>query len=194
MRSDSMKRFYVKRVSDFVTVMHRPTHQMIKMGRMDEEMKKAIKSYIKMTPEEFYRELNALGLKFNTKDTYNEQKDTEKEDWYNKAWLMTTNQVLKEFKIKQDSIPEENVPLDFIRELQHRAVGTWNLNGSTKTPEEPKEAPEEPKKKPKKLTKKVKNEKVVPLVPFKTKAEARSAYLKKRITREEYKEYSKVLE
>ena len=181
-----MKRFYVKRVSDFVTVVHRPTHQIIRMGSMDEDMKKAIKSYIKMTTEEFYTELNSLGMKFSTKESYNEQKDTEKEDWYNKAWLMTTNQVLKEFKIKQDSIPEENMPLDIIRELQKNTVSGWNLS----TKEEPEEAPEELKKKPKKLTKKVKNGKAP---AYQTKDEVRRAFTKNEISREQYKEYMKLM-
>ena len=172
-----MKRFYIKRVSDFVTIVHRPTHQIIMMGNMDEEMGKQIKRFIKMTTEEFYKELNNLGLKFKTNKSYQEKVDEEKEDWYEKAWLSTTKQVLENYKIKLDSIPEEEVPLELIKELQKDGRTGWDI----KPKEETKEAPEEKekpkkvlKKKAKKLPKKVKNEKVVN--PYKSKQEVRRAY------------------
>ncbi len=95
-----MKRFYIKRVSDFVTIVHRPTHQMIVMGEMNEEMGKHVKRFIKMSTEEFYKELNNLGLKFKTSRSIQEEQDKEKEDWYEKAWLSTTKQVLDYYKLK----------------------------------------------------------------------------------------------
>jgi hypothetical protein len=173
-----MKRFYIKRISGFVTIVHRPTHQIIMMGEMNEEMGKQIKRFIKMTTEEFYKELNNLGLKFKTNKSYQEDIDKEKEDWYEKAWSFTTKQVLDYYKIKEDSIPEEEVPLEFIKELQKEDNKVWNIEPN----EEVKEAPEEkPKKrtlkKRKRLPKKIKNEKVATLVPYKTKQEVRSAYI-----------------
>lgn len=188
-----MKRFYIKRVSDFVTIMHRPTHQIIRMGSLDEDMKKAIKSYMKMSPEEFYKELNSLGLKFKTQKTFNEDVDKEKEDWYEKAWLSTTKQVLDHFKLK-DNIPEEEVPYELIKELQRGERTGWSLTTKEeeKKPEKQEEKPKKTlKKKVKKLPKKVKNEKVVN--PYKTKQEVRRAYHNGEIDQETYKKYMREL-
>lgn len=189
-----MKRFYIKRVSDFVTIVHRPTHQVIMMGNMNEEMGKQIKRFINMTTEEFYKELHSLGLKFKTNKSYQEDIDKEKEDWYEKAWSFTTKQVLDYYKIKEDSIPEEEVPYELIEELQRREGTSWNIEPN----EEVKEAPEEKHKKVlkkmvKKLPKKVKNEKVKTLVPYKSKQEVRSAYIAGEIDISTLKKYMKAL-
>ena len=190
-----MKRFYIKRVADHVSIVHRPTHQVIMMGNMDEEMGKQIKRFIKMSTEEFYKELNSLGLKFKTSRSIQEEVDEEKEDWYKSAWIFTTKQVLDHFKLK-DNIPEEEVPLELIEELQRREGTSWNIE----TKEELKEAPEEkekPKKrtlkKRKKLPKKVKNEKVKTLNPYKNKQEVRSAYISGKIDLETFKKYMREL-
>jgi hypothetical protein len=191
-----MKRFYIKRISDFVTIVHRPTHQIIMMGNMNEEMGKQIKRFINMTTEEFYKELNSLGLKFNLSRSIKEEVDKEKEDWYEKAWSFTTKQVLKHYKLKEDSIPEEDVPYELIEKLQRRERTVWNIEPN----EETKEAPEEKKKpkkrtlkKRKKLPKKVKNEKAVILVPYKNKQEIRSAYIAGEIDISTLKKYMKAL-
>ena len=191
-----MKRFYIKRVSDFVTIVHRPTHQIIMMGEMNEEMGKQIKRFIKMTTEEFYKELHSLGLKFKTNKSYQEDIDKEKEDWYEKAWSFTTKQVLDHYKIKEDSIPEEEVPLEFIKELQKEETEGWNIGAKEETKEAPEEKEKHKKrtlKKRKKLPKKVKNEKVKTLNPYKTKQEIRSAYIAKEIDLETYKKYMREL-
>lgn len=191
-----MKRFYIKRIGEHMTILHRPTHQIIMFGEMNEETGKKIKKFIKMTTEEFYRELNSLGLKFKTSRTIQEELDKDKEDWYEKAWLSTTNQVLKHFKIKLDSMPEEEVPLELIKQLQKEERTGWNVVAK----EETKEAPEEQekpkkvlKKKAKKLPKKVSNEKVVTLVPYKSKQEVRRAYNGGEIDQETYKKYMRAL-
>lgn len=174
-----MKRFYLKRVSDFVTIVHRPTHQMIMMGNMDKEMGKQIKKFIRMSTEEFYRELNNLGLKFKTNKSYQEEKDKDKdrdkEDWYKSAWLFTTNQVLKHYKIKPDSIPEEEVPLELIKELQREESKGWDISAKEGTKEAPEEK-EKPKKLLKKKAKKVSNEKVISLGGYKDLKELEEAY------------------
>lgn len=186
-----MKRFYIKRVSDFVTIVHRPTHQVIMMDNMDEEMGKQIKRFINMTTEEFYKELHSSGLKFNLSRSIQEEQDGEKEDWYKSAWSFTTKQVLDHYKIKEDSIPEEEVPLEFIEELQRREGTSWNI--------EAKEAPEEKEKhkkrtlKKKKSLKKESNEKKEVLVPYKTKQEVRSAYIAGEIDISTLKKYMKAL-
>ena len=181
-----MKRFYIKRVADHITITHRPTHQVIMMGNMDEEMGKQIKRFIKMTTEDFYKELNSLGLKFKTSRSIQEDIDKEREDWYKGAWIYTTNQVLENYKIKLDSIPEEEVPLELIKELQREDSKGWNIK--------PKEAPEEKekpkkrtlKKKAKKLPKKVKNEKVVSLGGYKDLKELEEAYSGGELSTREY--------
>ena len=186
-----MKRFYIKRVGDHVSIVHRPTHQIITMGNLDEEMGKKIKRFIKMTTEEFYKELHSLGLKFKTSRSIQEEQDKDKEDWYEKAWIYTTNQVLENYKIKLDSIPEEEVPYELIEELQREGSKGWNISA--------KEAPEEKykkrtlKKKAKKLPKKVKKEKVVTLVPYESKQEVRRAYSGGEIDIETYKKYMRAL-
>ena len=186
-----MKRFYIKRIADYITIVHRPTHQVIMMGSLDEEMGKQIKRFIKMTTEEFYKELHSLGLKFKTTKNIKEEQDKEKEDWYKSAWSFTTKQVLEHYKLKEDSIPEEEVPYELIKELQKEDNKVWNIEPK----EEKKEAPEEkekPKKvlkKRKKLPKKVSNKKVATLVPYKTKQEVRRAYIAKEIDLETFKKY-----
>lgn len=187
-----MKRFYIKRVSDFVTIVHRPTHQVIMMGNMDEEMGKQIKRFINMTTEEFYKELHSLGLKFKTSRGIQEEQDKEKEDWYEKAWIFTTKQVLKHYKLKEDSIPEEEVPLELIEELQKGERTGWNVVAK-EAPEEEKKSKKSTLKKRKKLPKKVKNEKVVILVPYKSKQEVRRAYIGGEIDIETFKKYMKAL-
>ena len=185
-----MKRFYIKRIADYITIVHRPSHQIIMVGNMDEKMGKNIKKFINMTTKEFYRELHSLGLKFKTNKSYQEEVDKEKEDWYKGAWLYTTKQVLNHYKLKEDSIPEEDMPLEFIKELQKGEGTGWNI--------EPKEAPEE-KEKPKKLLKKkklpnkVKNEKKEVLVPYKSKQEVRRAYSGGEIDLDTFKKYMREL-
>jgi hypothetical protein len=189
-----MKRFYIKRIADYITIVHRPTHQVIMTGNMDEEMGKQIKRFIKMSTEEFYKELHSLGLKFKTSRDIQEEQDKEKEDWYKGAWLYTTNQVLDNYKIKEDSIPEEEVPLELIKELQRREGTSWNIEPKEETKEAPEEK-EKPKKllKRKKLPKKVSNEKVATLVPYKSKQEVRRAYSGGEIDIETYKKYMRAL-
>ena len=186
-----MKRFYIKRVADHITITHRPTHQVIMMGNMDEEMGKQIKRFIKMTTEEFYRELHSLGLKFKTSRSIQEDIDKEREDWYKGAWIYTTNQVLENYKIKLDSIPEEEVPLELIKELQREDSKGWNI--SVKEASEEKHKKRTLKKKAKKLPKKVKKEKVVTLVPYESRQEVRRAYSGGEIDIETYKKYMKAL-
>ncbi len=185
-----MKRFYIKRIADYITIVHRPTHQIIMMGEMNEEMGKQIKRFIKMDTKEFYKELHSLGLKFKTTKDIKEEQDKEKEDWYKSAWSFTTRQVLDHYKIKEDSIPEEEVPLELIKELQKEDSKGWNISAKDET----KEAPEEKKKllKKKKLPKKVSNEKVA-LVPYKSKQEVRSAYIAGEIDISTLKKYMKAL-
>ena len=191
----NMKRFYTKKAGKFVTIMHRPTHQIIMMSELDEELEKKIKKFIKMTTEEFYRELNSLGLKFKTNRTIQEELDKDEEEWYEKAWLHTTNQVLKHYKIELDSIPEEEVPLELIKELQKQENSNWNVNakGDNKDAPEEQEKPKKLLKKAKKLPKKVSNEKVIPLVPYKSKQEVRRAYSGGEIDLETYKKYMRAL-
>jgi len=190
-----MKRFYIKRVCDFVTIVHRPTHQVIMMGNMNEEMGKQIKRFIKMDTKEFYKELHALGLKFNLSRSIKEEVDKEKEDWYKSAWSFTTKQVLKHYKIKEDSIPEEEVPYELIKELQKEGNKVWNIEPNEEVKEETKE--EKPKKllkkKNKKLPKKVEKEKEEVLGGYKSKQEVRRAYIAKEIDLETYKKYMREL-
>lgn len=183
-----MKRFYIKRVADHITITHRPTHQVIMMGNMDEEMGKQIKRFIKMTTEEFYRELHSLGLKFKTSRSIQEEQDKDKEDWYEKAWIYTTNQVLENYKIKLDSIPEEEVPLELIKELQREDSKGWNISAKEETKEVPEEKPKKvlKKKKAKKLPKKVKSEKVVSLGGYKDLKELEEAYSGGELSTREY--------
>ena len=186
-----MKRFYIKRISDFVTIVHRPTHQTITMGSLDEEMGKQIKRFINMTTEEFYKELHSLGLKFKTTKNIKEEQDKEKEDWYKSAWSFTTKQVLDHYKLKEDSIPEEEVPLEFIKELQKEGNKVWNIEPKEEKKEVLAEEKKLKKRTLKKLPKKVKNEKVKTLVPYKTKQEVRRAYIAKEIDLETFKKYMK---
>ena len=188
-----MKRFYIKRISDFVTIVHRPTHQTITMGSLDEEMGKQIKRFINMTTEEFYKELHSLGLKFKTTKNIKEEQDKEKEDWYKSAWSFTTKQVLDHYKLKEDSIPEEEVPLEFIKELQKEGNKVWNIEPKEEKKEVLAEEKKLKKRTLKKLPKKVKNEKVKTLVPYKTKQEVRRAYIAKEIDLETFKKYMKAL-
>ena len=170
-----MKRFYIKRISDYITIVHRPTHQIIMMGELNEEMGKQIKRFIKMSTEEFYKELNSLGLKFKTK-VLPEEVDNEKEDWYEKAWLYTTKQVLDHYKIKHDSIPEEEVPYELIRELQKTEQSGWSITTKEEEKEPKKKSKKLLKKKSKKLPKKVKNEKKTTLGRYKDLKELEKAY------------------
>ena len=198
-----MKRFYIKRIADYITIVHRPTHQVIMMGNMDEEMGKQIKRFINMSTEEFYKELNSLGLKFKTIKNIKEERDKEKEDWYEKAWKFTTKQVLDHYKLKEDSIPNEEVPLEFIKELQKEGNKVWNIEPKEEIKEEPKEEPKEetkeavkeekPKKKNKKLPKKEKNKKKEVLGGYRSKQEVRRAYIAKEIDIETLKKYMKAL-
>ena len=164
---------------------------------MDEEMGKQIKRFIKMTTEEFYRELHSLGLKFKTSRDIQEDIDKEREDWYKGAWIYTTKQVLDNYKIKEDSIPEEEVPLELIKELQKGERTGWNIEPKEEIKEalEEKEKPKKRtlKKKAKKLPKKVSNEKVATLVPYKSKQEVRRAYSSGEIDIETYKKYMRAL-
>jgi hypothetical protein len=185
-----MKRFYIKRVGDHVSIVHRPTHQIIMMGNMNEEMGKQIKRFIKMGTEEFYKELISLGLRFKTSRSILEEPDKEREDWYEKAWIYTTNQVLGNYKIELDSIPEEEVPLELIKKLQTQESKGWNINAKEETKEETKEVKVKPKKvlkkKTRKLPKRVSNEKVVSLGGYKDLKELEEAYRGGELSTREY--------
>lgn len=148
-----------------------------------------------MTTEEFYKELNSLGLKFNLSRIIKEDVDKEKEDWYKGAWSFTTKQVLDHYNLKEDSIPEEEVPLEFIKELQKGERTGWNIEPKEEVKEEIKKEikEEKPKKKVKKLPNKVKNEKKEVLGGYKTKQEVRRAYTSGKIGIETFKKYMKAL-
>ena len=149
------------------------------MGSLDKEMKAKILEYAKMSTEDFYKELNSLGLKFKTRVPLNEEVDKEKEDWYEKAWIFTTNQVLEHYKL-EDIIPEEEVPLELIKKLQNEDSKGWNIISTKEETKKATEGQEKPKKtlkkKVKKLPKKVKNEKEVVIRRYKDLEELEKAY------------------
>lgn len=168
-----MKRFYLKRIEDHVTIVHRPTHQVIGFGELNGELKKLIKLYVDMSTEEFYKELNNLGLKLRIDKTNNlEGRTEENEEWYKGAWKFTTEQVLEHYNLDKDIIPEEQPPIELIKKLNRDKTGDWNLEGK-KLPKKKKKLTRKPKKMSNKR--------------FSTIEEVREAYLSKEITLKEYK-------
>lgn len=105
------KRFYIKKVGDSISIYHRPSHQLIWSGKMDENGRERINEFINMSRDEFYIyiignniDITPIGY-FSAKNTMQEQ-----EEWLKGAWEYTTRQVLEYFNIDVNSIPIEEEP------------------------------------------------------------------------------------
>lgn len=185
-----MKRFYVKQVSQFVTIVHRPTHQTIVMGELTDEMKLEIIRLAKLTTEEFYEEMVEKGMRLTVKADWMRDIKADDEEWYKKAWSYTSKKVLKQYGLDEDLIPEEEYPFELVREMKSgkkkRGWGATVLE--TENKKEEKRVEEKPKKKKlpkklkKKLPKKVKSEK------YKSKEDVRKAFSGGEIDATLYKE------
>ena len=106
-----MKRFYIKKIDDSISIYHRPSHQLIWNGKLDKEGREKVNEFINMSRDEFYSYIidNKIDItpiwNYSTKNTMQEQ-----EEWLKGAWEYTTKQVLEYFNIDVNSIPVEEEP------------------------------------------------------------------------------------
>lgn len=146
-----MKRFYIKKVSDYISIVHRPTHEIIYRGELGDESKGVLKRLLEIDTKGYYDYLiNSVGIKAGTSSLL-EEPDKEKEEWYKKAWIMSTEQIMEQYGLGE--VPEEDVPMDYIRVLKTKKnKKNWSVGEETESPEDKPEKPE--KKKPLKKSKK----------------------------------------
>ena len=111
-----MERLYMSITGDSCTIHHRPTHEFVACGSVNDMATKA-KELLAMRTEDFYRYLinNIPFIKLEGKTTKRYFSNlNEQEDWYKKAWLSGTLKIFKDNKLKQ---VEEEVPLELVDKL-----------------------------------------------------------------------------
>lgn len=105
------KRFYIKKVGDSISIYHRPSHQLIWSGKLDEEGREKVNKFINMSRNEFYSYILDNNIDITPVWSYSTQNSKkEKEEWLNGAWEYTTRQVLKYYNLDVNSIPLEEEP------------------------------------------------------------------------------------
>lgn len=105
------KRFYIKKVGDSISIYHRPSHQLIWSGKLNEEGREMIEKFINMSRNEFYSYILDNNIDITSYRSYSTQNSIkEKEEWLNGAWEYTTRQVLKYYSLDINSIPLEEEP------------------------------------------------------------------------------------
>lgn len=198
------KRLYIKVLDDHVHVVFRPTHETILLGFLskDKDLLKDIKGLLTADTEKFAEMLVKKGLSLKNKRSSNVKAFEETEEWYEKAWMYTTNNFIKEHKLPE--VPEDGKEVitmsAMINTIKAKAEGkplpkkVKPVKKATPVVEE-KVAEPKPKPKPvakpkaKAVTKKV--EKAVPA--YKTLDEAREAFAEGKITLDEYKVLRKTI-
>lgn len=115
-----MKRIYLKRTANMITIMNRNTHELLGFLSMDdkESARKTIKDICNMSTEEYIQYALGLGVRFiidkHKKFIVNE--DSEK--WYEGAWATTTTHTLKELGMSDSNIPEDEITPSLVEEVK----------------------------------------------------------------------------
>lgn len=107
-----LKRFYIKKVGDSISIYHRPSHQLIWSGKLDEEGREKVNKFINMSRNEFYSYILDNNIDITPIGHFSPVKNTmqEQEEWLRGAWEYTTRQVLKYYNLDVNSIPLEEEP------------------------------------------------------------------------------------
>ena len=125
-----MERIYLSVAGDSISVYHRPTHQLIAIGNA-RKIAIVVKNLLKKSTEDYYKWLiNDCKLKPKLEGKKNKAylgdlKD--KEEWFEKAWIIGTNKFLKKYHLKQVN---EDIPFELIDDLieqRNRAHHTKSL-------------------------------------------------------------------
>lgn len=130
-----LKRFYIKKVGDSISIYHRPSHQLIWSGKLNEEGREMIEKFINMGRDEFYSYVLDSKIDITPIGNFSPIKNTmqEQEDWLRGAWEYTTKQVLEYFNIDINSIPIEEEPTrDYLIRLKESLAGNKNKAGQRK--------------------------------------------------------------
>ena len=116
-----MKRIYLKRTGNLITIMNRNTHELLGFLSMEdrEGAKKAIKDICNMSTEEYIQYALGLGVRFRTEQKQKQFLiDEESEKWYEGAWVTTTTHTLKELGMSDSDIPNDEITPSLVEEVK----------------------------------------------------------------------------
>lgn len=117
-----MKRIYLKRTGNLITIMNRNTHELLGFLSMEDKegAKKAIKDICNMSTEEYIQYALGLGVRFSTYKQNQFVFNEDSEKWYEGAWATTTTHTLKELGMKDSDIPDDEITPELIEEVKHK--------------------------------------------------------------------------
>jgi len=115
-----MKRIYLKRTGNWITVMNRNTHELLGFLSMEDKegAKKAIKDICNMSTEEYIQYALGLGVRFSTYKQKQFVFNEESEKWYEGAWATTTTHTLKELGMSDSDIPNDEITPSLVEEVK----------------------------------------------------------------------------
>jgi hypothetical protein len=114
-----MKRIYLKRTGNLITIMNRNTHELLGFLSIEdrEGAKKAIKDICNMSTEEYIQYALGLGVRFSADKHKKFIVNEDSEKWYEGAWATTTTHTLKELGMK-DNIPDDEITPSLVEEVK----------------------------------------------------------------------------
>lgn len=118
-----MKRIYLKRTGNLITIMNRNTHELLGFLSMEDKegAKKAIKDICNMSTEEYIQYALGLGVRFRTEQKQKQFLiDEESEKWYEGAWVTTTTHTLKELGMSDSDIPNDEITPELIEKVKKK--------------------------------------------------------------------------
>jgi len=123
MLEGKLERLYFAITGDSCSIYHRPTYQYMYSCKTGDVVKEA-KKLLSMSTKEFYKFLlNDLTYFRLTKPTHNRGNDEDREKWYQGAWKIGTDRVLKENNL---TMKYEEIPWDYVEELQNSKKSGWS--------------------------------------------------------------------
>lgn len=135
-----VKRIYLKRTANHVTIINRNTHELLGLLSMDDKegTRKTIKDICNMSTEEYIQYALGLGVRFRTDKQKQFIVNEDSEKWYEGAWATTTTNTLKELGMKDSDIPDDEITPELIEEVKHKRESVRAKKPLPKKEEKPK--------------------------------------------------------
>lgn len=131
-----MRRFYLKRTGNSISITNRCTHELLGFASLDDKKKakKLVLDLANMTTEEYIKYAIGLGARFKSQKTTGFEVSADAESWYEGAWKTTTTFALKELGLKDDIIPDEDITPELVKEVMQNINSPKGASVSAKKP------------------------------------------------------------
>ena len=98
---DEMERLHIRVIDNRISILYRPLHSYIAFTENDEKGRGKIKELCLMNRESFGEYLHSVAhLQHITQNSIDTAMNSEKEEWWKKAWKSQTDKLLKELGIE----------------------------------------------------------------------------------------------